>query len=147
MTLDRFSCIGANVWLGSQWSCDAYGDEFDRVLHVQSVGQEPPCKRKSRPADLFVTMTEKVCLGLTLIDQIAAFGRGTDRIFVHCAAGMCRGPTAATIVLVSRGYSVGAAMGAVTNGTCCYLVQPIMPWWEFAVMEEIRRWASERSVG
>jgi len=92
-------------------------------------------------------MTEKIPLGLERIERIAQWAASPQErpILIHCGAGMCRSPTAAIVALVARGEQPGIAMGDIAQAMWTqYVDDPITPWWEHAVMQEIFHWARNR---
>lgn len=144
--MDRIAQVGKDIWISAQAICDRDGEQFDRRLHIHSVGQVPPC-RNVVAGDLQIVMTEKVCLGPELIRQIWDFAAKPGRLLIHCGAGMCRSPTAAVVALMARGSTIGQAMGQITDGTCLqYEFEPISPWWEHAVIQQIF-WVTKNWVG
>ncbi len=141
---DRIANCGSRVCVGSQWSCDDQGHLFDRRVHVQYPDQVCPY-RHVPTGDLLVTLVEKQPLGFELLDSIATFARQPGSLYVHCRAGMCRGPTVAVVCLVARGLTVGQAMGAVADAMVSqYKWFPIAPEFYQVVINEVYRWAKHR---
>lgn len=143
---DRVADCGHGVSVGSQFSCDDRGHEFDRRIHIQYPDQPPPC-RHVRPGDLCITAVEKQPLGFELLDRLAEFARQPGSLYVHCRAGMCRGPTVAVVALVARGLTVGQAMGAVADAMVSqYRWFPLAPEFYQPVINEVYQWANERGA-
>lgn len=146
MIVNRIASLPCSVSLGSQYWCDNTAYHFDKVLHIVGAGQPHCCKRRE-DADLVVEMTERVPLGLELIQKIADFAKlpkegFPPRLYVHCTSGMCRGPTAAMVCLIARGKEPGAAMGDIADAMWTQYRDRITPWWEYDVVREIFEWAS-----
>lgn len=141
---DRVADCGHGVSVGSQFSCDDRGHEFDRRIHIQYPDQPPPC-RHVRPRDLCITLVEKQLLGFELLNRVAVFATPPGTIYVHCRAGMCRGPTVAVVALVARGLTVGQAMGTVADAMVSqYRWFPLAPEFDQQVIDEVYRWRSLR---
>lgn len=145
--MNRLCYVGRNIWVGSQAMCDHRPRKFTSVLHIVSVGQSP-CASVG-PVDLVETMTEKIPLGLERIERIAGWASSpaNSPILIHCGAGMCRSPTVAIVALVARGEQPGLAMGAIADAMWRqYIEDPITPWWEHAVMQEIFWWTRQTAT-
>lgn len=143
--MNRLCYVGKNIWVGAQAMCDHRPRKFASVLHIVSVGQAPCAS--AGPSDLVEVMTEKVPLGLERIERIEGWASSpaNSPILIHCGAGMCRSPTAAIVAMVARGEQPGLAMGAIADAMWRqYYEDPITPWWEHAVMQEIFHWSRNR---
>ncbi len=147
---DRCAWLEDGVSVGSRWSCDDRGHLFDRRIHIQYPGQECVCKNQG-PDDLHLSLVEKQPLGFELMDRIAEFARKPGSIYVHCKAGMCRGPTVAVIVLLARHgtgwhrWGVGRAMGGVSDSMMRnYKWHPLVPEFDRQVITEIYEWNKQR---
>ena len=141
---DRIAWVDDGVSVGSRWSCDEKGRLFDRRIHIQYPGQECVCKNQG-PNDLRINLVEKQLLGFELMDKIAEFAKTRGEIYVHCKAGMCRGPTVAVVCLVARYRQVGEAMGMVSDAMMSrYKWNPLVPEFDRQVITEIYEWDKQR---
>lgn len=130
--------VGCGVTIASQPICSSGGGaEFGRRIHIYTPGEECKCT-KPRGGDLYLQLHNKKKFGFDVISQIHKFTQKQGTLLIHCGAGMHRSPTAAVIALHARGLSLGEAMGRIVDATCRYDDQPIMPYWDFEMMEEIR---------
>lgn len=141
---DRIAECDRDVFVGSRWCCDQLGHEFGKRIHIQYPNRECLCKNLS-PGDLVLDLVEREPLGFKLLDRIYEFAKIGGKLFVHCRAGMCRGPTVAVACLVSRGMTVGEAMGTVVDAMVSqYKWFPLLPEFHQPVMQEIHEWNQKR---
>jgi hypothetical protein len=149
---DREAWLSDGIGVGSRWSCDNRGHVYDRRIHIQYPDQPCTCRNQG-PDDLHITLVEKQLLGFELLDEIAEYARKRGSIYVHCKAGMCRGPTVAVVVLLARygtgfqRWGVGRAMGGVSDAMMSqYKWCPIVPEFDRQVITEIYQWNKQRAA-
>lgn len=146
---DRVANLCCPVSVGSRWSCDDQGHRFDRRIHIQYPGQPCTCKNQG-PDDLHLTLVEKQPLGFDVLDTIAEFSKKPGSIYIHCHAGMCRGPTVAVVVILSRyggRWGIGRCMGLVVDAMLSdYKWFPLVPEFYQPVINEIHHWHKQRST-
>jgi hypothetical protein len=130
--------LGHGITLGSQPICAR--EPYDRRIHIWTPGEACKCIPFDS-SDLALPVHNRKKFGLPIIQKIYDFAKGDGKLLIHCGAGMHRSPTAAVIALHARGIPVWDAMSIVVRGTWHYDDDPIMPWFDFDMMEEIRNWA------
>lgn len=115
-------------------------DGWDRVATLSSgvsVGSRWSCDDQGHRFDV--------------LDTIAEFARKPGSIYIHCHAGMCRGPTVAVVALLARHGSatwrIGTCVGLVVDAMLSqYRWFPLAPEFYQPVINEIHHWHTARTT-
>ncbi|KKW13282.1 MAG: hypothetical protein UY48_C0003G0104 [Candidatus Gottesmanbacteria bacterium GW2011_GWB1_49_7] len=122
----RIAELGLGIIVGDRDACVLKQVQADRAIHIWRPDTHPknscfhgvpPTPRDSLYSLYYEYRDgESLTKAGTDLDSLIEFCKGTDRLFIHCAAGQTRSPTLAVLALRVRGMCIGEAVGVVMQG-------------------------------
>lgn len=116
--LDRRLAVGGGIWTAAAMAELARAG-FTHVLNLQAEFDETALAREAGLEPFWLPVEDDLLdKPPELLEQMAEFGRRALRdpraqLYVHCAAGIHRGPLAAAAILCALGWEPEAAMDQV----------------------------------
>ena len=139
--------VSNGVSVGDFEWCNANGEHYPNVIHVwkpENLTERRACQCvvTGQGNGLRIRYAEGDSLGTidVPLSEIIAYARRPGDLYVHCAAGACRGPTIALLAMVARGVDPFQALACLYQAdwvgrriapTLVQVpVQEILAWWE-----------------
>lgn len=135
----RYAYLDLGISVGSRDVCKR--KLASRAIHVRHPGTVIECPHASL-ADLHLEYTERHPLSVGTLDRIKQFAQAPGSVYVHCAAGQCRGPTIALVSLIARGMAPWDALACIVKATWRQYPEHVAPHFESSVLQQILTWSN-----
>ncbi len=145
--MSNLANVGNNVWVGDYTACDEHSGSFEKVIHVWHLYQKGQglCRTLMSGCESFSIMYsdgDPIARASQSLDAVAAFAGGEEKLLVHCAAGLCRGPTFALVAKIARGCDPYLAISDIYRGN--HRDRGVAAQFFFQPIGEILDWAKAR---
>lgn len=127
-----------DLYLGNFDACNHtdLSDDYKR-LHIWHDSQPGVCYEQALGKPDSFEYKEHQLLTDTQIQQVVELARSTDKLFVHCAAGIGRSSTLCVLVLTARGIPPWEAMAMIAKAMWQQYVIPHCPSFDCKVLNQI----------